>query len=59
MSKFLDRDHPMFRQAWVRWATVAFPLAWGAFEFYNGSPGWGIVFVGAGLWALWELVLRR
>ena len=33
-KQFLDTNHPMFRKAWVRWATTVFPLAWGAMELY-------------------------
>lgn len=59
MTKFLDRDHPIFRKMWVRVVTVALPVAWGLVEFAIGGPGWGVIFTGAGLWALWELFLRR
>ena len=45
--KFLDANHPMFRKAWVRWATTLFPLAWGALELYWGNPGWAAIFGGA------------
>lgn len=58
-QKFLDRDHPMFRKTWVRVLTVAFPTGMGALEFANESPGWGILFLGAAGWALWELFLRK
>lgn len=59
MSKrFLDRDHPMFRRAWVRALTVAAPGLMAVLEFATNGPGWGMIFAGAAIWALWELFLR-
>lgn len=57
--KFLDADHPMFRRAWVRWLTGLFPTGWGLFEFSLGEPFWGVLFLAAGLYALWVLVWQR
>jgi hypothetical protein len=59
MSKFLDRDHPMFRRAWVRVLTVAVPLGFAVLEFAGGNPGFGILFGALGIYALYELFLRR
>lgn len=60
MSRFLDRDHPMFRRAWVRWATVIVPIAWAGCELllFN-APGWAILFAAAGVYAFVVLILRR
>ncbi len=58
MQKFLDRDHPMFRKSWVRVVTVGVPAIMGLLEFSSGSPGWGVLFAAAAVWALWELFLR-
>ncbi len=58
MQKFLDRDHPMFRRTWVRVLTVAVPAVMAALEFSVSSPGWGVLFAAAAVWALWELFLR-
>lgn len=57
--KFLDRDHPMFRQTWVRVVTVAVPGAMAVLEFSNQSPGWAVLFAAAAAWAAWELFLRK
>jgi hypothetical protein len=57
--KFLDRDHPMFRRPWVRVVTVLLPLVWAGVELWMGSPGWALVFGAAGVWAGWELFLRK
>lgn len=57
--RFIDRDHPFFARQWVRVLTVAFPAAMAALEFFNASPGWGMLFAGAAAWALWELFLRK
>lgn len=56
--KFLDPNHPFFQPVWRRWATAFFPLAWGAFELYNGSPGWAVVFGAAGAYAFWVLIIK-
>ena len=56
--KFLDRDDPFFRQTWRRWVVSLLPIGWGLFEFWAGGPFWGILFLAAGLYALWELILR-
>lgn len=57
--KFLDPDHPMFARAWVRWATVLVPLAWGGVELALGNPGWAILFAAVAGYAFWVLILRR
>jgi hypothetical protein len=60
VNRFLDRGHPMFRRAWVRWATVILPVLWAGFEFFAaGSPGWAILFLAAGVYAFAVLILRR
>ena len=57
--KFLDRDHPFFARAWVRWATVLVPAAWGAVELWMGGPAWAVLFWAVAAYAAWELILRR
>jgi hypothetical protein len=58
--KLLDPDHPMFRRAWVRWATALVPIGWSALELFAfGSPGWAILFFAAGVYAFVVLILRR
>ncbi|MEY4305015.1 MAG: hypothetical protein RIT52_1190 [Pseudomonadota bacterium] len=57
--RFLDRDHVFFSKAWVRALTVAVPVLMAVMDFTMGSPGWGTVFAGSAVWALWELFLRR
>lgn len=57
--KLLDPNDPFFAQPWRRWATGVLPLLWGAVEFYLGSPGWGVVFMAAGIFALWVLIFNR
>jgi len=56
MKKFLDADHPFFAKPWVRWVSALFPTFWGMAEFAMGSPGWGMVFLGAGAWAFYVLI---
>lgn len=56
---FLDASHPMFAKPWVRWAVTLAPLAWGGFEFLAGDPFWGVLFLAAGGYAGWVLILNR
>lgn len=55
--KFLDPHHPFFKPLWRRILTAALPTAWGGVELYNGSTGWGIMFVAAGVYAAYELLI--
>lgn len=57
--KLLDPNDPFFRHAWVRWATALVPLAWGVVELRLGNPGWALLFLAAGAYALWKLILSR
>jgi len=56
--KFLDRDHPMFRRAWVRVATVALPALWAVLEFSLQNAFWGLIFAALAAYAAYELFLR-
>lgn len=56
--KLLNRNDPFFAKPFVRPITVGFPLIWGLVEFWFDSPGWGILFVAAGVYAGYELYLR-
>lgn len=56
--KFLDPNHPMFRTALSRWATAVLPAAWGGVELVLGNPGWGVLFIAAGAYAFWILVIK-
>jgi hypothetical protein len=54
MAKFLDTNHPWFRPLWVRLLVTALPVAWALFEFVDGSPFWGVLFLALGVYAAWE-----
>ena len=56
--KFLDPNHPFFRKVWVRWVTALAPMAWGAFEFWMQQPFWGIIFIAAGAYAYYTLIVK-
>ncbi|MDP2737883.1 MAG: hypothetical protein Q8O82_04025 [Pseudorhodobacter sp.] len=56
--QFLDPDHPFFRRPATRWATALVPLAWGGAEAWSGNPGWGVLFIGAGVYAFWMLIVK-
>ena len=57
--KFLDRDHPFFAHPARRLLTTVLPVLWRAVELFTGNPGWAAVFIGAGAYAGWELLIRR
>lgn len=54
---FLDPDDPFFRPRWRRWATVAAPALWAAFELSTGNTGWAAVFGAVAGYAYWKLIL--
>lgn len=56
--KILDANDPFFKPVWRRWVTAVLPLVWGGVEIVLGNPGWGILFVAAGGYALWALILK-
>ena len=49
--KFIDVQHPFFIPMYRRVLVVVFCLGWAVFEFVggSGSPFWGILFGGMGL----------
>jgi hypothetical protein len=57
MKKILDANDPFFRAVWRRWATALLPICWGVAEVVMGNPGWGIMFLVAGVYALYELII--
>jgi hypothetical protein len=58
VKKLLDANDPFFAPVWRRWATCALPLVWGAGELWMGNSGWGAMFLAAGAWAFFELILQ-
>ncbi len=56
--KILDPNDPFFARPLVRWLTAGLPLVWGLVEFWLDSPGWGVIFVVAGLYAGWVLIIK-
>ena len=58
MRKFLDADHPFFAAPWRRWATCLAPIAWGVFEMWMQDPFWGILFIAAGGYAGYVLIIK-
>jgi len=57
--KILDQNDPFFNKAWVRWTTSVLPMLWGLVEFYYDSPGWGVLFLVAGAYAFYMLIIKR
>jgi hypothetical protein len=52
-NDFFGLRHPFFIPLWRRLLTVAACLIWATFEFWAGSPGWGMLFGGVGAIAAW------
>ena len=52
---FLDLQVDFFRPVWKRVAVVLVCIGWSIFEFASGTPFWGIIFGGIGVYALWQL----
>jgi len=50
-------DDKFFRPLWIRIVVVVVCAAWGAFEFFNGSPEWALLFVAAGGYAGYRLFI--
>ena len=59
MKPILDPNDPFFAKAWVRWATVLVPAGMAGVEFWNGSPGWGVLFAAMAAFAFWQLFIVR
>ena len=55
--KIIDQHHPFFAKPWRRYGTALLPLFWGAFEVFAGDPGWGMLFIAAGAYAFYVLVI--
>lgn len=53
----IDPAHPFFRPLWRRVAVVIACLGWALFEIMTGSPGWAMLFGGAGLYAAYVLLI--
>jgi len=57
--KLLDPFHPAFDKPWVRYVTAFPALVWGGVELWMGNPGWGLIFLGLGVYAFWQLFIVR
>ncbi|NNU80851.1 DUF3329 domain-containing protein [Halovulum dunhuangense] len=55
--KFLDPGNPFYRPLWRRVVIVAVCLGWAAVEFSRGANAWGALFLAAGLFAAWSLLI--
>mgnify|MGYP001157914750 CR=1 FL=1 len=55
----VDPEHPFFAKTWVRWFWTLLPLGMAVVEFAMGSPGWGLMFLAAGSYLGWVLLIRR
>jgi hypothetical protein len=47
-----DFNDPFYKPVWLRIGIVAATGAWAAFEFFAGSPFWGVLFAGVSAFAL-------
>ena len=59
MMAFFDADHPFYDPIWRRVAVVGVCVGWGVFEFATNAPIWGLLFVGGGAIAFYQLFIAR
>ena len=52
---FFDLQIPFFIPVWRRCVLIGICLVWSAFEFFAGETFWGLLFVGLGALAAWQL----
>lgn len=54
----IEPEHPIYRPLWVRLLIVGLLAGWSILELTKGSPFWGIIAGGVGLFAAYELLWR-
>lgn len=54
----IEPEHPIYRPLWVRLLIIGLLAGWSVLEFTKGSPFWGTIAGGVGLFAAWELLWR-
>lgn len=52
---FFDLQIPFFIPVWRRIVLIFVCIGWAFLEFYKGEPFWGIMFMGLGALAAWQL----
>lgn len=52
-----ELKQPFYRPLWLRVLLVVLCIGWGAMELYSGSPFWGVLFGGIGLYCAWVFFL--
>lgn len=57
MRDFFNVQHPWFRPAWRRAATVAVCFAWALVELSNGAPFWAMVFAAIGAYLVYAFFI--
>jgi hypothetical protein len=53
-----DLRHPFFLPLWRRALVVGVSFAWAIVELITGSPGWAILFAGAGGVCAYQFFVR-
>lgn len=54
----IEPEHPIYRPLRVRLLIVGLLAGWSVLELTKGSPFWGTIAGGVGLFAAWELLWR-
>ena len=54
----IEPEHPIYRPLWVRLLIVCSLAVWSVVELTHGSPFWGTIAGGVGLFAAYELFWR-
>jgi hypothetical protein len=53
----IDAGNPFWRPLRVRVAVTAVAILWGLFELATGAPGFALIFLAAGGYAGWRLLI--
>jgi hypothetical protein len=56
-AKLLDFNDPFYKPLWLRILIVAITAGWSVFEFFGGTPFWGVIFLGAAAFAFHGLFI--
>ena len=51
---WFDLQTDFYRPLWIRVTVTAVCVLWALFEFINGSPVWGMIFLGLGIYCAYQ-----
>lgn len=54
MKRLFNLYHPFLEPLWRRVLICMLSFVWAGIEFWNGTTGWGAMFVIAGAWCFYQ-----